>query len=151
MLFVAYSIYVDVDATHTSVTTVLPFILLGAALVIAPGFEFVNGFHDTANAVSTVMYTYSLPAPVAVVRSGFFDILGVLVSSGAVAFGIIWLLPVELILRVGSSAGCCRNRTKLVPSKSHDSARTHLNWTEHKLRVSSGHPNAAVGFRRSPI
>ena len=75
------------------------------ALLIALGFEFVNGFHDTANAVATVIYTHSLPAEFAVVWSGFFNFLGVLLSSGAVAFGIISLLPVELILQVGSSAG----------------------------------------------
>ena len=79
--------------------------LLGLALLIALGFEFVNGFHDTANAVATVIYTNSLPPQIAVVWSGFFNFLGVLVSSGAVAFGIISLLPVELILQVGSGAG----------------------------------------------
>ncbi|HLN08240.1 MAG TPA: inorganic phosphate transporter, partial [Xanthobacteraceae bacterium] len=68
-------------------------------------FEFVNGFHDTANAVATVIYTRSLPANIAVVWSGVFNLLGVLASSGAVAFGIVSLLPVELILQVGSSAG----------------------------------------------
>jgi PiT family inorganic phosphate transporter len=78
---------------------------VGVALVIALGFEFVNGFHDTANAVATVIYTHSLPPNFAVVWSGFFNFLGVLLSSGAVAFGIIALLPVELILQVGSSAG----------------------------------------------
>jgi PiT family inorganic phosphate transporter len=83
----------------------LPFALLGVALLIALGFEFVNGFHDTANAVATVIYTHSLPAYVAVVWSGVFNFLGVLTSTGAVAFGIISLLPVELILQVGSSAG----------------------------------------------
>ena len=87
------------------VTTWTPFLLLGVALLIALGFEFVNGFHDTANAVATVIYTNSLPPNVAVVWSGFFNFLGVLLSSGAVAFGIIALLPVELILQVGSSAG----------------------------------------------
>src|SRR5262249_17256130 len=66
---------------------------------------FVNGFHDTANAVATVIYTHSLPAEAAVLWSGFFNFLGVLVSSGAVAFGIISLLPVELILQVGTGAG----------------------------------------------
>src|SRR6188472_2773864 len=81
------------------------FVLLGVALLIALGFEFVNGFHDTANAVATVVYTHSLPAQIAVVWSGSFNFLGVLLSSGAVAFGIISLLPVELILQVGSSAG----------------------------------------------
>lgn len=65
----------------------------------------MNGFHDTANAVATVIYTRSLPAHVAVVWSGMFNLFGVLLSSGAVAFGIVSLLPVELILQVGSSAG----------------------------------------------
>src|SRR6202045_485306 len=104
-LFVAYSLYVDVDETGTKVTSYLPFLLLFVALLIALGFEFVNGFHDTANAVATVIYTHSLPAPIAVMWSGFFNFLGVLLASGAVAFGIVSLLPVELILQVGSSAG----------------------------------------------
>src|SRR4029077_6686688 len=77
LLFVAYSIYADVEETGTKVTTYLPYLLLMVALLIALGFEFVNGFHDTANAL----------------------------SSGLVAFGIVSLLPVELILQVGSSAG----------------------------------------------
>src|ERR1700761_1561705 len=105
LLFVAYSIYSDIEATGTQVQSFLPYILLFVALLIALGFEFVNGFHDTANAVATVIYTRSLPANFAVVWSGCFNFLGVLVSSGAVAFGIISLLPVELILQVGSSAG----------------------------------------------
>ena len=105
LAFVAYSIYADVDATGTKVTSYLPYMLLIVALLIALGFEFVNGFHDTANAVATVIYTHSLPAEFAVMWSGFFNFLGVLVSTGAVAFGIVSLLPVELILQVGSSAG----------------------------------------------
>jgi PiT family inorganic phosphate transporter len=105
LLFVAYSIYVDLDASGAKVTSYAPFILLFVALLIALGFEFVNGFHDTANAVATVIYTRSLPAHVAVVWSGVFNLIGVLLSSGAVAFGIVSLLPVELILQVGSSAG----------------------------------------------
>ncbi|MFQ6574086.1 inorganic phosphate transporter [Pseudomonas sp. UM16] len=105
LLFTAWSLVHDIDASGTVVTTWTPFLLLGLALVIALGFEFVNGFHDTANAVATVIYTHSLPASVAVVWSGFFNFLGVLLSSGAVAFGIIALLPVELMLKVGSAAG----------------------------------------------
>jgi inorganic phosphate transporter, PiT family len=105
LLFVAYSIYADIDATGTKLTTILPYLLLIVALLIALGFEFVNGFHDTANAVATVIYTHSLQAEFAVMWSGFFNFLGVLLSSGAVAFGIVSLLPVELILQVGSSAG----------------------------------------------
>jgi PiT family inorganic phosphate transporter len=105
LAFVAYSIYADVDATGARITSFLPYLLLIVALLIALGFEFVNGFHDTANAVATVIYTNSLPAEFAVMWSGFFNFLGVLTSSGAVAFGIVSLLPVELILQVGSSAG----------------------------------------------
>lgn len=105
LLFVAYSIWVDVDATGTQVKSIAPFLMLFVALLIALGFEFVNGFHDTANAVATVIYTRSLPANIAVVWSGMFNLFGVLLSSGAVAFGIVSLLPVELILQVGSSAG----------------------------------------------
>jgi PiT family inorganic phosphate transporter len=105
LLYVAYSIYSDVDATGARVTSYLPYILLLVALLIALGFEFVNGFHDTANAVATVIYTHSLPAEAAVMWSGLWNFLGVLTSTGAVAFGIVSLLPVELILQVGSSAG----------------------------------------------
>ena len=105
ILYVAYSIYADASAAGIAATTYLPFILLFLALLIALGFEFVNGFHDTANAVATVIYTNAMPANVAVVWSGFFNFLGVLLSSGAVAFGIVSLLPVELILQVGSNAG----------------------------------------------
>jgi inorganic phosphate transporter, PiT family len=105
LLYVAYSLYTDVEASGTRTTTFLPYLLLFIALLIALGFEFVNGFHDTANAVATVIYTHSMPAHMAVVWSGCFNFLGVLLSSGAVAFGIISLLPVELILQVGSTAG----------------------------------------------
>ena len=105
LVYVAYSIYADASSAGVQATTYLPFILLFIALLIALGFEFVNGFHDTANAVATVIYTNAMPANVAVVWSGFFNFLGVLLSTGAVAFGIVSLLPVELILQVGSSAG----------------------------------------------
>ena len=105
LFYMAYSISSDISASGGGPTTILPFILLGVALLIALGFEFVNGFHDTANAVATVIYTHALPAQVAVVWSGCWNLLGVLASTGAVAFGIVSLLPVELILQVGSSAG----------------------------------------------
>ena len=105
LFYTGYSLKQDMDDLGTVVLTWTPFILLGVALVIALGFEFVNGFHDTANAVATVIYTHSLPPNFAVIWSGTFNFLGVLFSSGAVAFGIIALLPVELILQVGSSAG----------------------------------------------
>ena len=75
LLFVAYSIYLDVDASGTRAATLLPFILLFVALLIALSFEFVNGFHDTANAVATVIYTHSLPAHAAVVWSGLFNLV----------------------------------------------------------------------------
>ena len=105
LLFTGRSLVQDIGDSGPPATTLVPYLLLGVALLIALGFEFVNGFHDTANAVATVIYTHSLPPNVAVVWSGCFNFLGVLVSSGAVAFGIISLLPVELILQVGSGSG----------------------------------------------
>jgi PiT family inorganic phosphate transporter len=98
--YVGYALSQDLESAAS-----VPWFLLGLALLIALGFEFVNGFHDTANAVATVIYTRSMPAEIAVVWSGFFNFLGVLFSTGAVAFGIVALLPVELILQVSSGAG----------------------------------------------
>jgi PiT family inorganic phosphate transporter len=102
--FVAYSIIQDVHGAGEALQIGV-FMLLGLALLIALGFEFVNGFHDTANAVATVIYTNSMPPLVAVVWSGFWNFAGVMVSTGAVAYSVITLLPVELILQAGSTAG----------------------------------------------
>ncbi|MBF9200615.1 inorganic phosphate transporter [Acinetobacter baumannii] len=96
---------VSADLAHVPPLSLYSVILLSTALLIALGFEFVNGFHDTANAVATVIYTNALPAPVAVMSAGFCNFLGVMVASGAVAYGIIALLPVELIMNMGSGAG----------------------------------------------
>ncbi len=85
--------------------TGLELVLLLSALGLALAFEFVNGFHDTANAVATVIYTHALPPTVAVVWSGCWNLIGVLLSSGAVAYSIVSLLPVELVLNVGSGTG----------------------------------------------
>ncbi|GBQ94506.1 inorganic phosphate low-affinity transporter [Acetobacter nitrogenifigens DSM 23921 = NBRC 105050] len=104
--FAAWSVLHDMSAAgDTSHLAVGTFVLLGVALIIALAFEFVNGFHDTANAVATVIYTNSLPPMVAVVWSGLWNFLGVVTSAGTVAYSIVTLLPVELILQSGSSAG----------------------------------------------
>ncbi len=103
VIYTGVSIANDMGSIRT--TSALAFILLGVALLTALAFEFVNGFHDTANAVATVIYTHSMEPHIAVVYSGALNFLGVLTSSGAVAFAIITLLPVELILQVGSGAG----------------------------------------------
>src|SRR6516225_7421218 len=103
--FIYAAVHLASDLSTVHPRSIYPFVLLGVALLIALGFEFVNGFHDTANAVATVIYTHSLEPHVAVVWSGLWNFLGVLTSTGAVAFGIITLLPVELILQVGSGAG----------------------------------------------
>ena len=92
------------------------FLLLALALALA--FEFVNGFHDTANAVATVIYTNTLKPVVAVVWSGCWNLLGalgfvgwvfgyfgVVIGGSAVAYSIDSLLPVELVLNSGSGAG----------------------------------------------
>jgi PiT family inorganic phosphate transporter len=102
--FAGFNIFSDTQ--HVGETlTFAPFAFLGLALLIALGFEFVNGFHDTANAVATVIYTHSLPPVFAVIWSGCFNFLGVVVSTGAVAYSVITLLPVDLILNVGSAGG----------------------------------------------
>ena len=105
LLFAAYSIATDMADVGEHNVAAGALVLLGLALLIALGFEFVNGFHDTANAVATVIYTHSLPPLVAVVWSGTWNLLGVLWSSGAVAYTVVTLLPVELILQAGSTAG----------------------------------------------
>ncbi len=103
--FVAWSVSQDLAGAGVSGLASGAVLLLGIALLVALGFEFVNGFHDTANAVATVIYTHALPPTVAVVWSGLWNFLGVLFASGAVAFGIVSLLPVELILQADSGAG----------------------------------------------
>src|SRR5580700_3608834 len=103
LIYIGTKLADDLSIVHSA--SVLPFILLGVALLIALGFEFVNGFHDTANAVATCIYTHSLEPHVAVVYSGVMNFVGVLLSSGAVAYSVITLLPVELILKVSSGAG----------------------------------------------
>jgi PiT family inorganic phosphate transporter len=103
LFYAATHLVRDLESVHSP--SVRPFIFLGGALLIALAFEFVNGFHDTANAVATVIYTHSLEPHIAVAWSGMFNFIGVVLSSGAVAFSIVSLLPVELILQVGSGAG----------------------------------------------
>lgn len=104
LAYAGYSIFVDTQQVGETLATGV-FLFLGLALLIALGFEFVNGFHDTANAVATVIYTNAMSAPVAVIWSGVWNFLGVMASTGAVAYSIITLLPVDLILNIGSAAG----------------------------------------------
>ncbi len=80
-------------------------ISLTLALLFVFAYEFINGFHDTANAVATVIYTKAMPAHLAVMASGFFNFFGVLLGGLGVAYAIIHLLPVELLLNVNSSHG----------------------------------------------
>src|ERR1700689_5358591 len=101
--FIGFNISKDFDGV--TLGSIWPYLLLILALAIALGFEFVNGFHDTANAVATVIYTHSLEPNIAVVWSGICNLAGVLTSSGTVAFTVITLLPVELILQVSAGAG----------------------------------------------
>ena len=101
--YIGFHLTKDLDTV--SITSIWPYLLLALALLIALGFEFVNGFHDTANAVATVIYTHSLEPNIAVVWSGICNLAGVLASTGTVAFAVITLLPVELILQVSSGAG----------------------------------------------
>jgi phosphate/sulfate permease len=82
-------------------TLLFLFFALGTALL----FECINGFHDTANAVATVIYTRSLKPQVAVVWSGLLNFTGVLLGGIAVAFSIVHLLPVDLLIKIDTGAG----------------------------------------------
>jgi phosphate/sulfate permease len=101
LCYAAFRVYSDLSQAGEHNLAIGAFVLLGIAL----GFEFVNGFHDTVNAVATVTCTHSLPPLFAVIWSGSFNFLGVPTLSGLVAFTVVTLLPVELILQVGSGAG----------------------------------------------
>ncbi len=103
LIYIGTRLTKDLSVVHNA--SAFPFVLLGLALLIALSFEFVNGFHDTANAVATVIYTHSLEPHLAVAWSGIWNFIGVMTSSGAVAYAIVALLPVDLILKVSSGSG----------------------------------------------
>lgn len=73
-------------------------VLLIVCILAVCIFEFINGFHDTANAVATVIYTHSLKPRIAVIWSGFWNFLGVYTGGIAVAMGIVNLLPTEALI-----------------------------------------------------
>ena len=73
-------------------------VLLILCIVLACFFEFINGFHDTANAVATVIYTNSMKPTVAVVYSGLLNFSGVMLGGIAVAMGIVNLLPMDVLI-----------------------------------------------------
>jgi low-affinity inorganic phosphate transporter len=75
------------------------------ALFFVLAYEFINGFHDTANAVATVIHTKAMPPHMAVVASGVFNFLGVMLGGLGVAYAIVHLLPVDLLLNITSAHG----------------------------------------------
>ena len=79
--FSAVSLFNDVARSGTVYTSYLPFLLLGLALLIALGFEFVNGFHDTANAIATCVSTRAMRPRPAIIMAAIFNFLGVLVMT----------------------------------------------------------------------
>ena len=105
LAYLVHGIHAAIASSGQAPIATSALVLLGLALAIALGFEFVNGFHDTANAVATVIYTRSLPPTIAVVWSGLFNFLGVLTSTGAVAYSIVTLLPFDLVLNAGGHGG----------------------------------------------
>jgi PiT family inorganic phosphate transporter len=71
------------------------------------GFEFVNGFHDTANAVATVIYTKTLKPYYAIVWSGIWNFLGVLIVGTAVAMTLLKLVPLDTLITLPLQVGAC--------------------------------------------
>src|ERR1700759_1944762 len=82
-------------------------ILFFTCLLCVVGFEFVNGFHDTANAVATVIYTKALKPVYAIPWSGTFNFLGVFLGGVAVAMGILKLLPLDDLMKLPVGVGAC--------------------------------------------
>src|SRR6201985_2860030 len=76
-------------------------------LLAVVGFEFVNGFHDTANAVATVIYTKALKPQIAVPWAGMWNFLGVFTGGGAVAMGILKLVPLNELMALPVKVGAC--------------------------------------------
>jgi phosphate/sulfate permease len=104
------------------------------ALVIAFGFEFINGFHDTANAVASVIYTRSLRPTPAVFFSGVMNFFGVLLGGTAVAFGIVNLLPVDMLVAADANAALVTVLSLLVAAVAWNLGTWYLG-----LPVSSSH------------
>jgi len=80
-------------------------LLLVLALLFVLFYEAINGFHDTANAVATVIHTRAMRSELAVAMSGLFNFLGVLLGGLSVAYAVVHLLPTDLLLNVGSAHG----------------------------------------------
>ena len=89
---------------ETDLTTGLV-IVFGLCLLAVVGFEFVNGFHDTANAVATVIYTKALKPVIAIPWSGFWNFLGVFLGGIAVAMGILQLVPMDTLMSLPVTVG----------------------------------------------
>src|ERR1700754_1503298 len=87
---------------NTSLTIVFCLCLLAVI-----GFEFVNGFHDTANAVATVIYTKALKPVYAIPWSGAWNFLGVFLGGVTVAMGILKLVPLDKLMTLPVSVGAC--------------------------------------------
>lgn len=80
-------------------------LLLVLALVFVLFYEAINGFHDTANAVATVIYTRAMRSQLAVAMAAIFNFLGVLLGGLSVAYAIVHMLPTDLLLNMGSAHG----------------------------------------------
>ena len=135
-------------ATVYSEPSLATYAFLVLAILLALAFEFVNGFHDTANAVATVIYTNTLKATPAVVWSGVWNLIGVLTSSGLVAFGIVALLPVELVLNIGSAAGFAMVFSLLISAILWNVDRLDYRRWSRQLAHGSGpfnHPGGQLG------
>ncbi|NIG63030.1 MAG: inorganic phosphate transporter PitA [Serratia symbiotica] len=80
-------------------------LMLILALLFVLFYEAINGFHDTANAVATVIYTRAMHSQLAVIMAGLFNFLGVMLGGLSVAYAIIHLLPTDLLLNFSSAHG----------------------------------------------
>lgn len=129
-------------------------LLLLLALAFVLFYEAINGFHDTANAVATVIYTRAMQPQLAVVMAAFFNFFGVLLGGLSVAYAIVHMLPTDLLLNMGSTHGLAMVFSMLLAAIIWNLERgssvyrpqfAHLDWCDYRHRFNQRAVNRLIG------
>ena len=119
-------------------------LLLLLALAFVLFYEAINGFHDTANAVATVIYTRAMQPQLAVVMAAFFNFFGVLLGGLSVAYAIVHMLPTDLLLNMGSTHGLAMEPGNVV-LRFTGLQFAHLDWCDYRHRFNQRAVNRLIG------
>ena len=127
-------------------------LLLLLALAFVLFYEAINGFHDTANAVATVIYTRAMQPQLAVVMAAFFNFFGVLLGGLSVAYAIVHMLPTDLLLNMGSTHGLAMVFSMLLAAIIWNLGTwftglqfAHLDWCDYRHRFNQRAVNRLIG------